>query len=232
MTSRATMTTAVVALAMSATAVACGGGDADDLGGLAPAGALAEIDGSGPASGADDDGSDGDALTVEPEPEPVRPTVEIPTEWPSEIEAMYGRYWLYWDAFAAAHAPPGADPDFAPLRELSTEANWASLQDQLQSFADDGLVLELPEPSITEHLLRLPDAALLEGVEGEEIVLQDCWIDDFVQRTLDGAVVAEARKATLMNVVMKVVGGEWRVDGVTRAPPDSDGVEQCAELIN
>lgn len=231
MTSRATMTTAVVALAVSATIAACAGADgSDDLGGLAPAGALAEVDGSGSASGTD--GSDDDAVEVEPAPEPVRPTVEIPTEWPSEIEALYGRYWLYWEAFAAAHALPGADPTFDPLRQLSTEANWASLQEQLQSFASDGLVLELPEPSVTEHLLRLPDAALIEGVEGEEIVLQDCWIDDFVQRTLDGTVVAEAREATLMNVVMKVVGGEWRVDGVTRASPDSDGVEQCAELIN
>ncbi len=225
MTTRDTLTVAVLAVALAA-ASACGGNDgsetADDLGAVGV-----------PAARAGDDAGDDPSGTLEVEAakEPVRPVVEIPAEWPSEIEAVYGRYWLYWDAFAAAHAPPGADPDFAPLRELSTEANWASLQEQLGAFAADGLVLELPEPSITEHLLRLPDAALLEGTEGEEIILQDCWVDDFVQRTVDGTVVSEAREAKLMNVVMKVVGGEWRVDGVTRASPDSDGVEQCAELI-
>lgn len=222
--SRSALTMAVLALAAVGIAAACGDPDGsttlDDLGAVG-------------GSEAGSEGTEGSsaALEVEAAEEPVRPEVDIPAEWPSEIEAVYGRYWLYWDAFAAAHAPPGADPTFAPLRELSTEANWASLQDQLEAFASDGLVLELPEPSITEHLLRLPDAALLEGTEGEEIVLQDCWVDDFVQRTVDGIVVSEAREAKLMNVVMKVVGGEWRVDGVTRASPDSDGVEQCAELI-
>ena len=171
-------------------------------------------------------------ITVENTPPPTRPTVEIPADWPSEIEAVYGRYWLYWDAFTAAHGPPWADPGFAPLQELSTPDNWASLEAQLQSFADDGLVLELPDGSISEHRIRLPEEVALTGAEGEEVVLQDCWIDDLVQRTVDGATVAEAREAKLMNVVMRVVDGEWRVDGVTRASAESDGVEQCAELIN
>ncbi|MEM9561581.1 MAG: hypothetical protein AAGA93_03120 [Actinomycetota bacterium] len=198
----------------------------------APAARTGADDGGAATVGADDDGAGIDALVVQDEPEPVRPEVVIPSEWPSEIEAVYGRYWLYWEAFAAAHGPPGADPTFAPLRELSTPGNWSSLESQLQAFADDGLVLDQPMPSITEHLLRLPSTELLSGDEGEEVVLQDCWIDDFVQRTIDGTVVAEANEAKLMNVVMKVVDGEWRVDGVTRAPQDSDGVEQCAELIN
>ncbi len=209
------------------------GGDDTSVSEAIEAAAAASAD-DGVAEGEGDAGvgADGGALTVATVPEPVRPEVEIPTEWPSEIEAVYGRYWLYWEAFAAAHGPPSADPTFAPLRELSTPANWASLEEQLQGFARDGLVLARPEPSITEHLIRLPGTALLTGDEGEEVVLQDCWIDDFVQRTVDGTVVAEAREAKLMNVVMQVVDGEWRVDGVTRASSDSDGVEQCAELIN
>lgn len=188
-------------------------------------GASAGIGGS--PAGAPDGGEGGEAVAEEP----IRPAVEIPEEWPSEIEAVYGRYWLYWEAFAAAHGPPGADPTYGPLAELSTPANWDSLEEQLRSFAEDGLVLELPVGSISEHLLRLPDAAILTGAEGEEVVLQDCWIDDFVQRTVEGAVVDEAHEAKLMNVVMRVVDGEWRVDGVTRASSESDGVEQCAELI-
>ncbi len=221
---------AVVAALAGLTVVGCQTSDGSlELSDASAAQTATDEAGAG-AEGAD--GSGADALVVTAQPEPVRPEVVIPAGWPSEIEAVYGRYWLYWEAFAAAHGPPGADPAFAPLRELSTPGNWSSLEAQLQAFADDGLILERPEPSITEHLLRLPGTALLTGDEGEEVVLQDCWIDDFVQRTLDGTVVAEANEAKLMNVTMRVVDGEWRVDGVTRAPADSDGVEQCAELIN
>lgn len=215
-------------LALASAGAGCGLGD-ESLDGALDAG-QGEAGGVG---GAADTGRGGAKAALEvADPEPIRPVVEIPDEWNSEIEAVYGRYWLYWDAFAAAHGPPGADPTYGPLQELSTPTNWASLQEQLNSFARDGLVLELPEASITEHLLRLPDAAVLTGDEGEEVILQDCWIDDFVQRTLDGRVVAEAREAKLMNVVMRVQGGQWRVDGVSAAPSLSDGVEQCAELIS
>ena len=232
MTGRVERAMAVVALVLVVGALTsgCSVGQEiapDDLAAVASAGS-ANDETPSRADGADGDGP----LAVESTPTPVRPTVEIPAAWPSEIEAVYGRYWLYWEAFAAAHAPPGADPTFAPLEELSTPTNWASLQEQLRAFARDGLVLQLPERSITEHLLRLPNGAVLDGGEGEEVVLQDCWIDDFVQRTVDGEVVSEANQATLMNVVMRVVGGEWRVDGVTRASPESDGVDQCAELTN
>jgi hypothetical protein len=161
---------------------------------------------------------------------PVRPTIEIPTEWDSEIEALFGRYWLYWDAFAAAYGPPNADPSFAPLRELSTPENWASLQAQLRGFADDGVVLVLPEGSATEHLIRIPNATVLDSQEGAEAIIQDCWIDDFVQQTVSGDTIAETKEAKLMNVTMKVLDGSWRVDGVTRAAPDADGYNQCLEL--
>ncbi|MEM7275530.1 MAG: hypothetical protein AAF547_20810 [Actinomycetota bacterium] len=189
-------------------------------------------------------GDDGDETTVAVPPAvvdvsvvgqtltpPARQTVVIPEAWPSEIEALYGRYWLYWDAFAAAFGPPHADPEHGPLRTLSTDRNWASLSQQLEGFRSDGLVLVLPDRSITEHLIRLPNAAVVDGTEGAEVVLQDCWIDDFVQQTEDGAVVAEAREAKLMNVTMKVENGTWRVDGVTRAATDSDGHDQCEALL-
>jgi hypothetical protein len=93
-------------------------------------------------------------------------------------------------------------------------------------------MLELPENSRTEHLLRVPNASVLGGDEGDEVILQDCWIDDFRQRTVDGEVVAEAAEAKLMNVVMKIIDGEWRVHGVSRATPETDGFQQSAELID
>jgi len=184
-----------------------------------------------PAAGeADRAGAEDEERTVSNEPEFVRPVVEIPAEWDSAIEAVYGRYWLYWEAFAAAHGPPHADPDYEPLRELSTEENWRSLREQLEDFAADGVLLTLPEPSATEHMIRIPNASVLTEEEGAEVILQDCWIDDFVQQTVDGAVIVEGKEAKLMNVVMTVVDGEWRVDGVSRATTESDGYEQCEKL--
>lgn len=183
------------------------------------------------ASAGGADGSEGDALETTGTTIPVRPEVKIPDSWPSDVDELFGRYWLYWEAFAAAHAPPNADPGFEQLRLLSTEENWESLQDQLRGFAEDRLVLVLPPNSVTEHLIRLPNASPLEKAEGAEVMIQDCWIDDFVQQTLDGAVVASTKEAKLMNVNMKVVDGQWRVDGVARATTESDGYEQCATLV-
>ncbi|MGH1489757.1 MAG: hypothetical protein ACRBK7_10235 [Acidimicrobiales bacterium] len=163
---------------------------------------------------------------------PVRPEVVFPSSWPSEVEELLGRYRLYWEAFAAAHALPNADPSFEQLRLLSTEENWRSLQTQLSGFADDGLVLVLPPNSIAEHLLRIPNASVLEKVEGAEVLIQDCWIDDFIQQTVDGRVVAETKEAKLMNASLKFEDGEWRVDGVARATSESDGYEQCEALVS
>lgn len=162
----------------------------------------------------------------------TRPVVEIPTEWDSEADEVFGRYWLYWEAFAAAYGPPQVDPNYEPLRVLSTDENWASLQDQMQRFVDDEVVLVLPEVSITDHMIRIPNPSVMADEEGSEVVLQDCWIDDFVQQTLDGEVVEQTREAKLMNVTMQVVGGEWRVAGVTEATPESDGYELCQEQLS
>lgn len=186
------------------------------------------------AVGGGSDGNDGGSPTLEVEAAaeagPVRPTINIPAAWDSQVEALFGRYWLYWDAFAAAYGLPFADPDFGPLRELSTPENWASLQAQLHGFNQDGLVLVLPNRSVTEHLIRLPDTTVLDPTEGSDVILQDCWIDDFIQRTITGEVVTAGVEATLMNVTMRMLDGQWRVAGVTRAEPDADGYTQCQEL--
>lgn len=204
--------------------VGCGvsGNDPSALAAVPPP-AAAVTDGDGERSSLQVDGETVNTV-------PARPTVEIPKEWPSEVEALFGRYWLYWEAFAAAYGPPNADPSFEPLQELSTPENWTSLQTQLRGFAEDGMVLVLPERSVTEHLIRIPNATVLDSQEGAEAVIQDCWIDDFVQQTVSGDVVAETKEAKLMNVTMKVLDGSWRVAGVTRATPDADGYDQCLEL--
>lgn len=225
---------AVVAVAgLTLLSAGCGVAAAGSDDGEQPMGAASEAQPDGAAGAGRDGGADdSELLNVPGETIPVRPEVVIPTDWDSAVEEVYGRYWLYWDAFAAAHAPPNADPTFQPLRELSTEENWASLQAQLTAFAGDGLVLVLPENSRTEHLIRIPNATVLTKEEGAEVVLQDCWIDDFVQQTVDGQVLLQTEEAKLMNVTMRVVDGQWRVDGVARATAESDGFEQCVTLVS
>lgn len=212
---------AVVLLVMAAGCSAGDGLDSDDVT------AANAVDAAERSATEQDDGA---VLNVEGDEPLERPVVEIPDSYPSAIEAVYGRYWLYWEAYAAAHGPPNADPTYEPLRRLATPRNWASLQEELREFSEDGIVLSLPRKSVTEHLIRLPNASVLTGEEGEEVVLQDCWIDDFAQRTLDGRVLVATKEAKLMNVTMKVVDGEWRVDGVTRATAESDGFTECLEL--
>lgn len=229
----AVVVTVVVAVLALASASGCGlvadgsdGGDQPTGAGRGPQSDEVTGDGRATAGGA------AEVLDVAAETVPVRPEVVIPSSWDSPIEEVYGRYWLYWEAFAAAHAPPNADPTFQPLRELSTEENWESVQAQLSAFAQDGLVLVLPENSKSEHLIRLPNATVLTREEGAEVVLQDCWIDDFVQQTVDRQVLLETEEAKLMNVTMRVVDGQWRVDGVARATAESDGFEQCVTLVS
>ena len=116
------------------------------------------------------------------------------------------------------------------MRQLSTEGNWASLKTQLEGFAADGLILERPPVSQTDHYLRLPTASLLVGDEGDQVVIQDCWFDDLVQRTVDGVIVDQQAEVKLMTAVMVVDDGLWRVAGVARATPESDGFDQCRDV--
>jgi len=47
-----------------------------------------------------------------------RPELEIPTEWDSDLDEIYGRYLLYWEALYGAIGPPFAEPEYPPLLDL------------------------------------------------------------------------------------------------------------------
>jgi hypothetical protein len=192
-----------------------------------------------PANGAADTTRDS---TDPPSPDAVhqegqRAEVVIPDDWPSSLDALIGRYLLYWEAYGAAFAPPRVDPEHASLRSLSTEQNWADVEALLARFAADDLVLVRVRSDADHHRVRLPHDVALTGAEGDEVVLQDCWFDEFRpmsanrSATESAPVAASAPAApTLLNVVMKVEAGQWRVHGIRRATAASAGYGQCQEL--
>lgn len=157
-----------------------------------------------------------------------KPILEIPTEWDSDLDEIFGRYLLYWQALAIAMGPPEPSVEYPPLVELTEPDVLADLELQFVEIRQAGHVL-IEEGTVTEHNPRLPNPSLLSKTEGNAVTIQDCFIDARILQTLDGAVLDDSIVAKLKNVKMEVIGGEWRVSGVRDALPDSDGHEECAE---
>lgn len=157
-----------------------------------------------------------------------KPILEIPTEWDSELDEIFGRYLLYWDALAIAFGPPEADFDYPPLEELAEPEALDDLEQQLRESRDSGQVL-VETDTATDHIPRLPNPSVLSKTEGNEVVIQDCFIDGRVLKTVGGEVIDDQVVAKLMNVKMEVLGGEWRVGAVREASPESDGYEECRD---
>jgi hypothetical protein len=85
---------------------------------------------------------------------------------------------------------------------------------------------------LDDHGLRLPNPAPLEKIEGQRVVIQDCWIQDEVAETLDGGRSEQRRGTKLLNVDMIVADGEWRVLAVVEADERSDGYQECQDLLD
>jgi hypothetical protein len=158
--------------------------------------------------------------------------LEIPTECDSDLDEIYGRYLLYWDAFLIAMGPPQADPNYPPLAELAGADLHSELILQIERRRDADEVLVDSENSATDHGLRLPNPAVLTKTEGNEVTIQDCFLDAIVGQTVDGQVLDDSVVSDLLNIKMKVIGGEWRVLGIREALPESSGYEECKDYAN
>ena len=171
--------------------------------------------------------------TEAPAETPVtKPDLEIPTEWDSDLDEIFGRYLLYWDAEQIALGPPEADPDYPPLRHLLTENALVDVVARVQEYQDFGVISVVPGDSINEHIVRLPNPSVLTKDEGREVILQDCWVQDTEQRSLEGELTDAAFQSVLFNVTMRVVDGEWRVAASIRASEDSSGYRECTDYIS
>ena len=162
-----------------------------------------------------------------------RPELEIQTEWESDLDEIFGRYLMYWEALYNALGPPRADPNYQPLLELlGTDVAVEDVQAQVQGFQDRNEVVIRTENSLDDHGLRLPNPSVLEKTEGNLVVIQDCWIRDDVTRFLDGKPSDEAFSTVLWNVTMVVDDGEWKYLGAAEADERSDGYQECQDLFD
>jgi hypothetical protein len=157
-----------------------------------------------------------------------KPILEIPTEWDSDLDEIFGRYLLYWEALAIANGPPAPTPDYPPLAELVDPEALTELRGQIQENLDAGIVLREADTA-TEHVPRLPNPSVLSKAEGNEVTIQDCFVDGRVVESSTGEVLDDAVVTGLLNVKMQVVGGEWLVVGLRDASPESDGFEECRQ---
>ncbi|MGI9614343.1 MAG: hypothetical protein ACR2QO_15640, partial [Acidimicrobiales bacterium] len=160
-----------------------------------------------------------------------KPVLEIPTEWESDLDEIFGRYLLYWEAEQIALGPPKADPDYPPLRSLLSHEVLAEVVERIESYRDFDVVSVVPPQSIDRHFVRLPNPSVLAKDEGREVIIQDCYVQDTEQRDLDGNVTEAVRKSVLFNVFMRVNGGEWRVASVTPASEQSSGYRECTDYL-
>jgi hypothetical protein len=161
-----------------------------------------------------------------------RPELEVQTEWVGELDEIYGRYLMYWEALYIALGPPFADPNYEPLIELLDPGVIEGVQEQLQGYRDSNAVVIRPESSLDDHGLRLPNPSDLSKTEGNRVIIQDCWIRDDVVRTIDGETSVEQFKTLLWNVDMIVLDGEWRYFSASEAGPDSDGYYECQAIFD
>ncbi len=149
-------------------AAGCGGDGSDDPESFPPIDADVDASTSQPSvSAVDSDAGDGvtpssststtvaGATTADGTTE--KPDLDIPTEWDSDLDEIFGRYQLYWEAFYIAAGPPVPDIDYAPLLELTAPEAIDDLGEDFEVYEDDEVVLVLPEDSISQHVLRLPN---------------------------------------------------------------------------
>lgn len=214
--------------------VACGS-ESDD-GGLLPP--VEDPESSELSSEAVSSEAGSTSSTSEPEPaestvSPVpieKPLLEIPDEWDDDWAEIEGRYLLYTQAFLVAASPPAADPDYPQLEELVTASAFDDVNASLQRMADEPVVLVAPDDRPTEHVVWLPNPSVLSKEEGNEVVLQDCYINGLLALDLDGEVIQDEPQVYLQNLTMKVEGGEWRLFSIRRADPGSGGQQECLDV--
>lgn len=228
-------------LACALLAAACGSSSDDGLPPLGDDPESSDASSEVEVAEADDETAAGSDETTSSTEQPVvtapldasgKPVIEIPTEWDSELDEIFGRYQLYRTALDVALGPPEADPGYLPLKDLMEEVAWEELSGQIQDFRDRGLVLVFPEESLTDHVVRLPNPSVLTKTEGNEVVIQDCWVDDGIVETLEGEVQESYFESSLRNVTMKVIDGEWRTLSVVTASEESSGYQECRDLID
>ena len=156
----------------------------------------------------------------------IRPELD-PANWETDLDEIFGRYLLYLEAIDTAYGPPSVDANYAPLADLAGSEAMADITADIETYQSAGHVLVVADDSMESNDLRLPRPTSLDKIEGNEVVIQDCWIADRTKETVGGEVVETWSFPTVFNVTMKVIDGEWRVFASVVAADESDGWDEC-----
>ncbi len=161
-----------------------------------------------------------------------REQLEIPAEWDSELDEIYGRYLLYRQAFNIAAGPPVIDPDYGPLQELSAGEQAELDREFLEARAAEGVVYLQPENSIGRAEIRPPQGPqVFSKTEGNEFVFSICGVNDDIVQTIDGEVLNDQVQSFFQDIELTVVDGEWRVTGRATRGELREGEEACENFL-
>jgi hypothetical protein len=164
-------------------------------------------------------------------PEVTRPPIEVPTSWDNNRDEIFGRYLLYFEAFDVALGPPFADPDDPisrpVLEDVLIPEMLADVVATIDSFQEDDVVVVRADDSIDEHILRLPKVQSLGKEEGHKVLIQDCWIQDYMTQTSEGSYLESIKNLRLFNATMEVVDGKWKVRSNIPQEPGDVGYDWC-----
>ena len=136
-------------------------------------------------------------------------------------QEIIDRYIAFWDArFAANSGTP--NPDDPALAEYATGEQLTAVVAETQENLDEGLAFRArPNPADFRQVTVV-------SVEGDQAVVQECFVDDgLVIERATGDVVNDTIATHSVRGELARVEGEWRVSS-TRLVQRWEGVNGCA----
>jgi hypothetical protein len=139
-------------------------------------------------------------------------------------QEIIDRYVAFWDArFAANSGTP--NPNDPALAEYATGAQLTAVVAETQENLDEGLAFRArPDPADFRQVTVV-------SVEGDQAVVQECFVDDgLVIERATGDVVNDTIATHSVRGELARVDGEWRVSS-TRLVQRWEGVNGCARAL-
>jgi hypothetical protein len=132
------------------------------------------------------------------------------------VKKAYLDYWTILDRLAAA-----PDPDDPALAQRAIEPVFSSVQGDLSTRKAQGRTTRLPPNSKYAHHIQ---SVVIHDATAS---LADCYVDDRVQFSADGAVINDHVSTLTATVTLVQIAGDWKVSDV-QIQKRGDGDLGCA----
>ncbi|MEY2447753.1 MAG: hypothetical protein QOH79_1229 [Acidimicrobiaceae bacterium] len=143
--------------------------------------------------------------------------VTISTTDPQDaVKQAYLDYWAILDRLAAA-----PDPGDPALAQRAIDPVFSSVQGDLSTRKAQGRTTRIPPNSKYAHHIQ---SAVVHDTTAS---LTDCYVDDRVQFSADGAVINDHVSTLAATVTLVQVAGDWKVSDV-QIEKRGDGDLGCA----